>query len=147
MQLDNMRLTESRWPGKSFFKVGFELEGRMEKTVIKEWEQEWYSRRMRKFSFSLLKIQWDNRELYLIRTVWRIKYSPKWTKLMGLFLCLCEELEYYFVLFCFLFFSLFRAAPTAYGSSQAMGRIWAVAADLHHSHRNTRYMLHLWPTP
>lgn len=36
MQLDNMRLTEPRWPGKSFFKVGFELEGRMEKTVIKE---------------------------------------------------------------------------------------------------------------
>ena len=31
----------------------------------------------------------------------------------------------------------FRASPTAYGSSQARGRIRAVAAGLHHSHSNT----------
>ena len=35
----------------------------------------------------------------------------------------------------FFFFSfLFRAAPIAYGSSQARGQIWASVAGLHHSH-------------
>jgi len=37
-----------------------------------------------------------------------------------------------FVLFCF----VFRAAPVAYGSSQARGHIRAAAAGLHHSHNN-----------
>ena len=44
-----------------------------------------------------------------------------------------------------LFFFLFRAAPTAYGNSQARGRIGATAAGLHHSH-NTRSELPLQPT-
>ena len=34
------------------------------------------------------------------------------------------------------FFFFLRAAPVAYGSSQARGRIGAVAASLHHSHSN-----------
>ena len=34
------------------------------------------------------------------------------------------------------FFFLFRAAPAAYGGSQARGQIGAVAASLHHSHSN-----------
>ena len=34
------------------------------------------------------------------------------------------------------FFILFKAALMAYGSSQAKGRMGAVAADLHHSHSN-----------
>ena len=43
-----------------------------------------------------------------------------------------------------LFFFLFlRAAPTVYGSSQARGRIGAVAIRLHCSHRNVRSKLHL----
>ena len=37
----------------------------------------------------------------------------------------------------FLFFLLFRAAPVAYGGSQARSQIWAVAAGPHHSHSNT----------
>ena len=41
-------------------------------------------------------------------------------------------------------FSLFRAAPAAYGSSQARGQIGA--ASLHPSHSNTRSEPHLWPT-
>ena len=41
----------------------------------------------------------------------------------------------------------FRAAPAAYGSSQARGWIWAVAASLHHSHSNTRSEPHLRLTP
>ena len=38
----------------------------------------------------------------------------------------------------FFFFCLFRAPPTAYGSSLARGPIGAVAAGLHHSHSDTR---------
>ena len=37
----------------------------------------------------------------------------------------------------FFFFCLSRAAPEAYGSSQARGRVGALAAGLHHSHTNT----------
>ena len=41
-------------------------------------------------------------------------------------------------LFCFVLFvfCLFRAAPVAYGDSQARGLIGATAAGLHHSHSN-----------
>ena len=42
---------------------------------------------------------------------------------------------------------LSRAAPAAYGSSQARGPIGAAAAGLHHSHSNTRSELCLRPTP
>ena len=53
-----------------------------------------------------------------------------------------------FFLFPFLFlFLLFRPAPTAYGSSQARGRIGAVAAGLHQSHSNSGSELRLRPTP
>ena len=36
------------------------------------------------------------------------------------------------------FFRFFRAAPAAYGGSQARGLIGAAAAGLHHSHSNIR---------
>ena len=39
----------------------------------------------------------------------------------------------------------FRAAPLLCGSSQARGRITAVAASLYHSHRNARSKMWLWP--
>jgi len=52
----------------------------------------------------------------------------------------------YFFLFIYLFiFS--RAAPGAYGGSQARGIIGAVAAGLHHSHSNARSEPFLQPTP
>ena len=44
-------------------------------------------------------------------------------------------------------FSLFRAAPTAYGGSQDRGRSGAVAAGLHHSHSNAGSEPHLQLTP
>ena len=44
-------------------------------------------------------------------------------------------------------FLLFRAAPVAYGSSQARGRIGATAAGLHHSHSNAGSEPRLLPTP
>ena len=46
----------------------------------------------------------------------------------------------------FLFVCFFRAAPVAYGSSQARGQIGAATAGLHHSHSNTRSELYLRPT-
>ena len=44
-------------------------------------------------------------------------------------------------------FCFFRTAPTAYGSSQARGRIRAAAAGLHHCLRNMGSELCLQPTP
>ena len=43
----------------------------------------------------------------------------------------------FFILF-YLIFCIFRAAPTAYGGSQARGRFRAVATGPHHSRSNTR---------
>ena len=54
------------------------------------------------------------------------------------------SLSHFFFLF---FFGLSRAAPMAYGGSQARGQIIAVAAGLHHSHSNARSKPHLRPTP
>ena len=42
----------------------------------------------------------------------------------------------FFSFFLSFFFCFFRAAPTAYGSSQARRQIRAIATSLHHSHRN-----------
>ena len=53
---------------------------------------------------------------------------------------------HFFLYFIYLFL-LFRAIPGAYGSSQARGRVRAVAASLSHSHGNTKSKLCLWPTP
>ena len=46
------------------------------------------------------------------------------------------------VLFIYLFILLFRAMPSAYGGSQARGRVRAAAASQHHSHSNTRSETH-----
>ena len=43
----------------------------------------------------------------------------------------------------FVYFLHFRAAPMAYGSSQAGGLIGAAAAGLHHSHSSAESELHL----
>ena len=43
----------------------------------------------------------------------------------------------------FLLSFFFRAAPAAFGGSQARGRIGATAAGLHHSHSNVRSEPHL----
>ena len=45
------------------------------------------------------------------------------------------------------FFSFSRAAPAAYGDSQARGQIRAIAADPRHSHSNSGFELHLRSTP
>ena len=44
--------------------------------------------------------------------------------------------------FPFFSFCVFRAAPMAYGSSQARGQIRAAAASLYHSHSNARFEPH-----
>ena len=49
--------------------------------------------------------------------------------------------------FIIVFVLLFRAAPAAYGSSQARSQVRAAVAGLHHSQSNTRSKAHLQPTP
>ena len=56
-----------------------------------------------------------------------------------LFYCL-----FFLFLFCFVFS---RAAPAAYGGSQARGLIGAVVSNLHQSHSNEGSELRLQPTP
>ena len=51
------------------------------------------------------------------------------------------------LIFNFLFFCLFRAAPMAYGGSQARGLMGAVASGLCHSHRNAGSKPHLQLAP
>ena len=51
------------------------------------------------------------------------------------------------LLFFFLFLGSFRAAPVAYGGSQATGPNGAVATGLHHNHSNTGSEPRLLPTP
>ena len=53
----------------------------------------------------------------------------------------------FFFFFFLFFFASSRAAPTAYGGSQARGQIGAVAAGLHHSHSHTRSEPCLRPPP
>ena len=57
--------------------------------------------------------------------------------LLGIHLYLLDLSEHLNIL-SFFFFGLFRDAPMAHGSSQAMGQTGAVAAGLHHSHRHAR---------
>ena len=52
-----------------------------------------------------------------------------------------------FIYLFIIYLLLFRAAPMAYGSSQARGWTRDAAAGLHHSHSNIRSKLHLQPTP
>ena len=47
----------------------------------------------------------------------------------------------------FIYLGLFRAAPVAYGSSQAKSQIRVVAAGLNHSHSNVRAEPCLGPIP
>ena len=62
------------------------------------------------------------------------------------FFCLILEILLFIYLFIYLF-CLFKAALTAYGSSQARGQIRVVAASLRHSRSNTRSEPCLQATP
>ena len=64
---------------------------------------------------------------------------------MGSVLCLISLCVCF--LWGFLVFCPFRAAPAAYGGSQARGRIRALAASLRQSHSNARSEQHVQPTP
>ena len=50
-------------------------------------------------------------------------------------------------IYLFIYFGLFRAARMAHGRFQARGPIGAAAANLHHSHSNTKPQPCLRPTP
>ena len=58
-----------------------------------------------------------------------------------------ESVFFPFLFFLSFFLGLFRAIPMAYGSSQARGRIGALAAGLYHSCSNTGSKPFLRPTP
>ena len=49
-----------------------------------------------------------------------------------------SDMLYLLLFLFFLSFIFFRAAPVAYGDSQARDLIEATAAGLHHNHSNTR---------
>ena len=58
--------------------------------------------------------------------------------------CPVETENLFFLSF---FFSLFRAAPAAYGGSKVRGPIGATATGLRHSHSNVGSKPRLQPTP
>ena len=55
--------------------------------------------------------------------------------------------EFFLFVFVVGCFYLLRAAPAAYGGSQARSQMGATAAGLHHSHSHPRSEPHLRPTP
>ena len=67
-------------------------------------------------------------------------------RFLGGLLLFCCCVGFLFFLFCFVFL-LFKAAPVAYGGSQARDQIRATAADLHHSHSNAGSMPYLRAPP
>ena len=72
--------------------------------------------------------------------VWPYKNNNKIEYFIsGEIYCINQFFGGFFVCFCF-----FRAAPAAYGSSQARDRMKATAASLHHGHSNTGSEPHLW---
>ena len=71
-------------------------------------------------------------------------YHKNWNIVSGE---ICIIYIWYFYLFIYFVFCLFRTAPAAYGGSQARGLIGAVAASPRQSHSNTRSKRCLRPTP
>ena len=108
---------------------------------------------------TIIYYQW---ECKMVQPLWkRVSFKSKhplhvqsrshtpWYLLRGLE-NLCPDKNLYmnvYILFIFLFFLFFRAAPVAYGGSQARGQIRAVAAGLHHSHSKARSEPRLQLTP
>ena len=80
----------------------------------------------------------------MINLLNKLRFIP-FDPLKSLHSSLLAATEYH--VFFFFFFAISWAAPMAYGGSQSMGQIGAVAAGLHHSHRNAGSKLQLQPTP
>ena len=73
-----------------------------------------------------------------------------WDLLYGNGKCSLHMTLSFILFFCFVFIFFFfflRAAPAAYGGSQARGQIGAIAVGLCQSHSKARSELHLQPTP
>ena len=62
-------------------------------------------------------------------------------RILNIVLCAIQQDLVYLGIF--FFFNLFRAAPVAYGGSQARGRMGTVTAGLRHSHSNAGSELRL----
>ena len=106
--------------------------------TVKSWHPAKYS------SYSWLRIWTLANSRHSVCSFLGRELSPLNITVLSLFFFL-------FFLPSFIFFSLafllFRAAPAAYGSSQARGQIRDVAAGLCHSHSNAGSKLHLQPIP
>ena len=74
-------------------------------------------------SMGILRLLWEFNEIFF-------------AKVLSVFICM----------FIYLLI-IFRAAPAAYGGSQARGWIGAATAGLYRSHSITRSEPHLWLTP
>ena len=94
-------------------------------------------------SFWLLRIKLLGTHMY------QSLYEQKFSFLLGPSprVQLLGHLRSSFLVFFFFFLSFSRAAPVAYGGSQARGLIRAVAAGLRQSHSNVGSEPHLRPTP
>ena len=102
------------------------------KETEKECPEEW----MEKESFEIKEI--ISKGGWQILSQWEDRVRLELTMLIG---CSYKEGFVFVFVFC-----LYRAAPAAYGGSQARGLIEATAAGLHQSHSNTRSKLRLQPT-
>ena len=74
-------------------------------------------------------------------------YSRTWTEHCRPAIMEKINIPISFIYLFFVFLSFSGAAPVAYGASQAMGLIRAVAASLHQSHSSARSKPYLQPTP
>ena len=100
---------------------------------------------------SLLVVQWIKDPVSLL--LWHRFYPWPWELLRAVgkppphprpkFMVLALILRSLIHLELIFFFGLFWVKPVAYGSSQPRGQFRAVAADLRHSHSNTRSEPHL----
>ena len=86
---------------------------------------------------------WSNGNFHKpLRTFWKIIQHPVELSLIS------SKTLSGFLLFVFLFLFFFKAAPSAYGGSQARGLVRAVAAGLHYSHYTiATAILGVQPTP
>ena len=80
--------------------------------------------------------------LLVLKIPWFI-VSEHFVSVFSVGILSCTRKKEHFILF----FDLFRATPTAYGGSQASGRIRAVAAGLHYGQSSAGSERLLQPTP
>ena len=92
-------------------------------------------------------IHWARPGIELASSWMLVRFVNHWAITGTLILLLILFIFILFYLFIFCLFVFSRAAPMAYGGSQARGPVGAAAAGLYHSHSNTGSEPCLQPTP